>query len=460
MSKKSERGAITIIVAGSLMLFIGLMGFVIEFGYMHIQKNRMQNIADAAALACLNIDSEAACGNTVVRNTVSTSSSNCSSLSPCGPLEKTHDSSSPINTINTYGFVVKTKLPVDCNIRDYACASSSVTSSWQPIFLPKMFSTLTATANATAGGKRIGACFIVKDTLSINGSIDVALDSCSASIGKKLVTTNRAGVNIYTNGQLIPTIYQITIYNNGSDGCSAGICTPKPNVIPDPLPPDPPFKFPTTPTGTTAYSGIPAGSPLPNGGVAYTLSPGEYSSGIDLNGTGTCTQSTGSGNNKVCTTYSKVKVGPNDTVTFKPGTYYIVGTLNFSDSGTYTGDGVSFMVSDANPATPATISISGGTVSLKAQAATNCGSNSDVLLFHKPSSTTNTIYVKGSNTINLEGVIFLPADSLSFSGTATKIDIKGTIIANNITTNGNVKNHTSPNNCYNKGTRYKAALVY
>lgn len=46
-----ERGAILVLVAVLLIVFIGLAAFAIDFGYRHVVKNELQNVADASALA-------------------------------------------------------------------------------------------------------------------------------------------------------------------------------------------------------------------------------------------------------------------------------------------------------------------------------------------------------------------------------------------------------------------------
>lgn len=457
MNKLKQKGSIALFVAFGLFLLIGILAITLEFGYMHAQKNKLQNVADAVALACINIDSEDACGNTLIRNTSSLSSSNCTSLTPCGPKESKPNTSADISSINTHGFTVETTLPVTCNIKDTVCAYAKVSTTWKPIFLQYFMSDITRTAEATAGGTRIGACFIVKDTLSINGTIDVALDACSASIGKKLETTNRAGINIYVPGSSTANQFQTTIYNNGINTCSPGICNPTPRIVSAPLPVDPPYTF-GSPSGTS-YNGIAVGTALANGGKAYTLEPGIYSNGINLGSNGTCVATTGSGKDRTCVRFDKVNIGPNDTVTFKPGTYFVTGDFYFSNSGNYSGNGVSFFLQN-NTSRTGLFRVSGDNVDLKASAPTICGSNSDILIYRKPDPTAGTLDIKGNNKMKLEGVLFFPNDNLTFSGTATNIDIYGTIIANNLSTNGNVKNHTSPDNCYNKGTRYKASLVY
>jgi len=453
MNRLKQKGSIALFVASGLFLLLGILAIVLEFGYMHSQKNKLQNVADGIALACLSLDSEDACGNTFIRNTSSLKSSNCSSLSPCQPLELNPNTNALISAINTNNFKVETKLPVSCPIKDTACAYAKVSTSWEPIFLKYFMSNVTRFAEATAGGTKIGACFIVKDTLQINGSIDVNLDSCSASIGKRLNTTNNAGI-IITSQNNNSGNYQTTIYNNGINQCSPDRCVPTPRIVSAPLDNDPPYIF-DSPSGNI-FKGIPAGTPNPKGsGLNYTLNPGQYTSGINLGKNGSCLVR----NQKPCLAFDTVNIGPGDTVTFNPGTYYVTGDFFFSGSGTVVGEGVSFLIQE-NTAGNNLFRISGDNVNLRAQSSTECGFNSDLLIFKKPGKTQGNLEVRGNNTLVMEGVLYFPNENLSFSGTATNIDIYGTIIAYNLSTNGNVKNHTAPNNCFNKGTRYKASLVY
>ncbi|MBU9721317.1 MULTISPECIES: pilus assembly protein TadG-related protein [Bacillaceae] len=48
---KKEDGAVIILVAFSMSIFIAMLALVIDFGSLYLEKNRMQKIADAAALA-------------------------------------------------------------------------------------------------------------------------------------------------------------------------------------------------------------------------------------------------------------------------------------------------------------------------------------------------------------------------------------------------------------------------
>lgn len=48
-SALSDRGSVTLLVAFSLVVMLGIAGLAIDLGYMYLQKNRMQAVADAAA---------------------------------------------------------------------------------------------------------------------------------------------------------------------------------------------------------------------------------------------------------------------------------------------------------------------------------------------------------------------------------------------------------------------------
>lgn len=53
-SRVKERGAVLPVVAGGLLLFLGLLAFSVDLGLLYVAKNELQNIADAAALAGAN----------------------------------------------------------------------------------------------------------------------------------------------------------------------------------------------------------------------------------------------------------------------------------------------------------------------------------------------------------------------------------------------------------------------
>lgn len=46
------RGAVVVIVAFMMVAIIGFLDLAIDFGYAYVQRNRLQNVADAEALAC------------------------------------------------------------------------------------------------------------------------------------------------------------------------------------------------------------------------------------------------------------------------------------------------------------------------------------------------------------------------------------------------------------------------
>lgn len=48
---KSERGVVAIIVAISMVMFIGFTALAVDVGYLMVTRNELQNVADAAALA-------------------------------------------------------------------------------------------------------------------------------------------------------------------------------------------------------------------------------------------------------------------------------------------------------------------------------------------------------------------------------------------------------------------------
>jgi len=48
---KNQAGATAIIVAITLPMLIGFGALAVDVGYMYVNKNELQNVADAAALA-------------------------------------------------------------------------------------------------------------------------------------------------------------------------------------------------------------------------------------------------------------------------------------------------------------------------------------------------------------------------------------------------------------------------
>ncbi|WP_284125911.1 Tad domain-containing protein [Parerythrobacter aestuarii] len=124
-----------------------------------------------------------------------------------------------------------------------------------------------------------------------------------------------------------------------------------------------------------------------------TLNPGRYCGGMDLKG----------------------------DVTLNPGVYIIDGgTLNINSQAEVYGDGVTFVLTGADPYSIATVSINGGAdVEISAPDDIQDPTWAGVLFFQDPSGdATHTI--NGGADLEFDGIIYMPTGDISFSGGATQ----------------------------------------
>jgi len=242
---------------------------------MLLQKTRLQNTADAAALACL-INSTA-CG------------SGGNNLFP---------------DVNLYGFDVATTKPVACpKTTQLGCVQAVASTTWSTFFVGILGQpTFSMTAKGIAGRSSGGTTCLITDTyFSTNGNNDVILNNCSAAIGGSFSTTNKSGIVISpnTDGNVI------TIYNGNSTAC--GKCSPPPVSAAGPMPTPPSFTAPTIPNAAaptynassktyTYYPGTYPAAIVFDEKYSYVLSSGLYSSVYVFNGgldTGSATVTNG-----------------------------------------------------------------------------------------------------------------------------------------------------------------------
>lgn len=384
-ASQKNSGSISIIAAFSMMLIIGFAGLTIDFGYAYLQKTRAQNTADAEALACVINDSASPCGT---------------SAGDINPL------------LNPFGFTVSIANPGDNSLcilplsQNY-CAKSTVTVTWDT-FLIRIFGvpTLTATVTATAGKVNpVASCVITTSNFSANGTNQVQLNNCSASIAGILSSTNQSGINITGSGN-------ITVFNgNSPDLC--GNCHPHPISTLKPLPQIPSNILPTTNLD---------GSLLP------TLS---YKN---------CTNSS-----CVPAIYTGGKVTLQSNTILRTGNYVFNG--GFSTGGNNLTSGVGG-VAVYVPGDQA-LDLS-GTVTLSAPVITGCAAGSGIVISHPYVSSYNSLTLNGSkNQLTLNGLVNLSADDVTVSGSSAGLTITGSFITHSIRLDGDMYPQLSTNPCFN-----------
>ncbi len=245
MSKtyQHQKGATIVLFALLLTVLIALIGLAIDGGYLLLQKNRLQNTADAAALAC------------AINST--TCGSGGSNIFP---------------DVNLYGFSVQTTLPVACpKTGQISCVKSVASATWNTFFMGVLGqANMTLSASAIAGQNSGGPKCLMTDTdFSINGTNNITLNDCSAAISGNFSTTHNSGMIINPN----PDSNTITIYNGNTTTCIQ--CSPLPVSASGPMP---------TPPSYTAPVILNAAAPTYNASTnTYTYYPGTYSAAVVFN---------------------------------------------------------------------------------------------------------------------------------------------------------------------------------
>ena len=386
-----ERGQMFVLVALSVPLFFGFMGFALDIGLLLIEKQKMQAAADSAAIAGaaeLNYgDYTAAAQNAASLNgftdgsnqvTVSVNPSGTTVPSPsrgpyqgeAGYLEVVISESAPTYFMKMYNFSF---------VSIQARAVAMLGASTNCVYVLKSSGTTLSMSNSAQ--LKASGCGIIADSsgtpaISVSGSanitgawVDAVGTVSSDNSGSKITPTAVTGVAPVSDplGYLTPPSY------------TASSCTS------DPI---------------THYS---------NGGTSYTIGPNS-------------SYSTTQGGNLVC--YSSLSLGSNgDTVTLNPGIYVITGQLSFASGTTLGGNGVTFYL------------VGNGSVNIGNGATTSftapTSGTYDGILFYQDRSDTNAATVEGGTNSVMKGVFYFPGAALTL-GNGSSSTIYSQIVANTV----------------------------
>lgn len=391
---KNQKGSVLLLFAMVLLGLLGLAKLTVDFGYVAVQKARLQSTADAAALACV-IDKQNNCSSGGVVNSVYNFTLTPMSVS---------DANCPLST-------------------QTQCAIANATTTWQPFMF---LDPVTLTATAIAGTNGIAACFASISDFVINGSAPLLTTNCSVAVGGKLNANNQTGITLTASAPVTLSSLATTVYNNNFANSTIGVSTPTPVGSSGPLPSLPSYP---APTGLAVDPAVIPAACTGNGNNKVCTTPITYSPGIYT---------------------SKVTLSKTDPNQFKTGSYVFNGGLD-TNAATLTDDnngGVAIYV-------PGNKSLKlDGTITLKAIQPANCntaaGIGTAILISHPndPLYTWPTLTLAGgTNTLNLEGVLNLTSDDVVVSGTSSTFKLKGSFIAKSLTINGNMVPDTSGQIC-------------
>jgi hypothetical protein len=364
---QKPRGAVAVIVAFLLLALFGFLGLAVDVGYAHVQKTRLQAIADAQALACA-IDP-----------------------SRCGS-----GGENPFPETNTIGAQVTVINPAACpnSTVQQSCAKAIAGAQWQPFFMGLLGKpTAAAQAVAIAGrNARAPSCVTTLNSFSANGGNIMTLSNCSADVGGSLSSTNQSGIQVAPG-----STGSISVYNsNRPDQC--GNCSPAPIGLTSPLP-----SLPSSTIPTTNIDGQPlivrSGSSCTSG----TCQPGIYSSLVKLSGTTTFASGNYVFNGGLDTSNRTVTSGPGGVSLYIPGTkdLSLSGNVTLSaptPAGCAVGSGV--VISHPLSGAPRNLDLSGSKVTLKLTGVVNLSADKVSISGSSSSFALNGTLVANSVTLN------------------------------------------------------------
>jgi Putative Flp pilus-assembly TadE/G-like len=352
-----ERGTVAIMVALCAPILFGLAALAIDVASWQVAQKSMQGAADTAVYSA-EIASNKADGTSLVTQAKAVTAA-------LGFIDGQNGVSVSVNIPPTSG-----------NYTSNATAIEVIVQQPQPRFLSGLFlssdPTVKARAVAVLGGS---ACMLALNTsanqaTNISGSGSINAPNCyvvsNSSSSSSINMSGGATVNVAC---LIAVGTVQTTSNLTEHNCT----TPKIHAAPTPDPyaarPEP-----TPPSG--ACLTVPSGSSI-------TLSPGNYCSGLTVNG----------------------------TATFQPGLYYIDGNFSIQGGANATGAGVTFYITGHH-----NVAISGGsTVNFSAP---TTGPTAGIVYFGDRTTTSGNNNFSGGSGTSITGAVYFATQQISYTGGA------------------------------------------
>ena len=369
---RNESGQTVILLALSLAVLCGFLGLAIDVGQMRSAERRLQESADAAALAgALEI-------------TYCNGSANCSEMTTAAQNAMSENGMSGGALITDCSTSPGSGLSLAVHNGPCALGSSdpnngdakyveAVVTNDQPTYFSRIFGLNSVRLSARAEAKEGNSpfCIYVADAPSTGGSLNLSpgshLDAnCGIDVGSNISLQNGEHVG--------SKIFDVAGSVSGSSN----------QVSPAPVQYAPPMGDPlaSMPAPTTNVS-CPSVANTINTTVDLTIQPGGYC-GINVT---------------------------KGTLTLKPGVYYLQGPFSVGNSANVTGSGVTLYFSSGT-----FTASSGSTITLSAPTNpynTNGTPNPYYgILYWEAASDTSTFTLQPGSKSKWEGVIYLPGATL------------------------------------------------
>lgn len=384
-SSNKDKGSIAIIFAVMMVVFISFLGLALDFGYAYLQKTRLQQVADAEALACA----------------INPPTNPCPSVA-----------SDQYPALNPYGFTISIQNPGNNSLcltsTQGNCVKATAQTPWVNFFLSLSGNLSTS---AIAGRIALPSCMITTSYFSSNGTNRVSLNNCAASIGGTLSASGQSGITITNSGS-------ITVFNgNPINNCP--YCSPAPTSSQNQLPQIPASTFPTTNLD---------GTPLP------TRSYNQCTSPI------TCIPAIYTGQQVSLNFDGQLQSG---NYVFQGGFSTNGHTITSSTTDQYKGVAL-YIPGNKTLDLSGTVTLSAPTI-----AGCTAGSGIVISHPYTGGSYNSLILNGAQNHLNITGVTNLSADDITINGSSAGLNWTGSILSHSITLHGNMYPQVSQNPCFN-----------
>ena len=402
----NRSGQTAVLFTLAIVPLLGMVGLVVDIGWMYFRKQAAQTAADAAAAAAAAAAYATAgggptCGSTGIA---------CHSTEYVCPASPTTTPTTNIEYGCLYakenGFVStgRQKVTIQAGVGAPPTAPSVVISYWMIVRvseqIPQLFSSVlgfsagTVTARATTGVREgtAGGCVLTLNPTAVSMVLSGSV-SLTSGCGVYVNSNNSEAITLNGGGSITTTGNARTQIVGGCNGCE--------NINPAPLTGQPTFSDPfgdmAPPTPGSCQGAISLGSH-----ETQTISAGTYCGGWDL------------------TSHAELNLNP--------GTYYVRGNITLGAQVTLRGTGVTIFLEDGG------VTMAGGaTVELTAPTS---GYYQGVLFYQARGNASESVLVGGTSQ-QMNGVLYFPSAHLTYTGGSSVSAVQTTIVADTLSMVGN-----------------------
>jgi Flp pilus assembly protein TadG len=381
----NARGQVMVLISVAMIAIMGMIGVVVDVGYLQHQRNMMQTAADSAAMAGaeeLNYGDQVAAGKADAASNGYTNGQASVSVSINNP-----PSTGPNTSNATY--------------------VEAIVSKPEPTYFLRVlgFSSVTVSARAVASNGNGPNCIYVMDPSA--ASAMTVSGSAVVSSGCGLLVDSSSSTALMVGGSGTVTAPTIGVVGGYSGPAGSFTPTPKTGVIAasDPL------AYLQAPTvGSCSFTSLSFTGTTGSASSYFQLYPGTYCGGITLHG--------------------------NTWLHFNPGTYVLAGG-GFSVNGTSTmnGTGVTFYnTTGLGGYQP--LSMTGNMVANFS--APTSGPLTGILFFQDRATPLGTVAatVGGNAGSTYDGALYFPTTTLTYGGNSS-VNGYSIIVADKVVVGGN-----------------------